>query len=470
MAYTEFYCNASTGSNMNGGSDENTSPSYSATNGGWNSATGVFTPTSGDPSASVTVGQFANVFVDGATTPVFVSRVTAVSSTTVTVSTTAMSGTAPTTAGTGISINVGGVWKGPNGTVSFPFDLASAAMTSSAGDMVRVNLKNNATYSVTAQVSRTAGGGIVFQGYSSTVGDLGKAVIDGGTSGASYIVLYVSGSGLRTICCDLTVQNNGATGSADGIEFVANSSYLLRVKVKDVRGDGINLTAGHCISCEVTGANQSNTASGSGIKCGGNNSLLVGCVAWGNSGSNTSGISFTSTSNIVQQAINCIAYNNGLHGFFVNNRNGFRLLQNCDAYLNGGDGIRLTAITNGSSVFIANCNLLKNSGYGINRTDSLTDNAIVISHCGFGSGGEANTSGKTNGIPGEGSINEVNYASGVTPWTDPTNRDFSISLAAAKNVGVLSLIPETVAYPDIGAAQHIDSGSSSVKGMRILGG
>ena len=99
------------GGGLNSNGEPATSAVYSATNGGWNSGTGVFTPTSGNPSATVTVGDWANVFTDGSTTPVFIGRVTAVNATTVTVSTTAKSGTAPTTAGTGISINVGGERK-----------------------------------------------------------------------------------------------------------------------------------------------------------------------------------------------------------------------------------------------------------------------------------------------------------------------------------------------------------------------
>jgi hypothetical protein len=185
MAFTEFYCRSG-GSNMNGGglstgAEPSTAAAYSATNGGWSSTTGVFTPTSGNPSLSVTVGDFANVFTDGSTTPVFIGRVTAVNSTTVTVSTTAKSGTAPTTAGTGISINVGGAWKGPNGAVGFPYGFITNALTDSSTNRPRVNFKNDQTYSITAAMTHANNGPAKFQGYTTSAGDGGKATVDGGT-------------------------------------------------------------------------------------------------------------------------------------------------------------------------------------------------------------------------------------------------------------------------------------------------
>lgn len=477
MACTEFYCNASTGSNMNGGSDENTSPSYSATNGGWNSGTGVFTPTSGDPSASVTVGQFASVFTDGATTPVFIGRVTAVNSTTVTVSTTVMSGTVPTTAASGISINVGGVWKGPNAADGFPFNLINRTAINSSNDAVRVNLKNNATYNITAQITRSSAltSGVMFQGYTSTPGDEGKCIIDGGTSGASYVLLDIESS--RTMIADIIFQNNGATGSADGIDLDGSGILALRCIVRNVRGEGFNCAACNCISCEATGCNQSNASSGAGFK--GGSMQLFNCISHNNTGSNTSGFIFSSGSAVGGQAFNCIAAFNGQYGYQVQNRASTRFIFNCDSYANVSDGMRVTAGTNGSTIFIINCNLIKNgtggTGYGINRTDSIGDNIFYLDTNAYGAGTMANASGTTNGFKGLFDLNEVTYANNVTPWVDPDNGDFRISLTAAKNTGLLTITQDgsfagTLAYPDIGAAQHLDSGSSSVKGMRILGG
>src|SRR5512139_2727305 len=121
MAYTEFYCDPVNGSNLNAGSTTDAAAVYTATNGGWDSGTGVFTPAAGDPSATVSVGMFASVYLDAATVAVFVGRVTAVDSTTVTVSLTVKIGTAPATSANGRTIKVGGAWKGPNAAVNWPF-------------------------------------------------------------------------------------------------------------------------------------------------------------------------------------------------------------------------------------------------------------------------------------------------------------------------------------------------------------
>ena len=133
---------------MNGGAlasntEPATTPVYSATNGGWNSGTGVFTPTSGNPSLSVTAGDFAHVFVDGSTTPTRIARVTSVNSTTVTLSTTAGVGTAPTTAGRGVFFNSGGGWGGAGGGggVSFSFSNRAGGVAQGGG-MCGKNKKN----------------------------------------------------------------------------------------------------------------------------------------------------------------------------------------------------------------------------------------------------------------------------------------------------------------------------------------
>jgi hypothetical protein len=71
----------------------------------------------------------------------------------------------------------------------------------------------------------------------------------------------------------------------------------------------------------------------------------------------------------------------------------------------------------------------------------------------------------------------VTYANDVTPWTDPANGDFRISLAAAKGAGrgtytqTAASYAGTVGYPDIGAAQSTGGGgSSSSRMVNIRGG
>jgi hypothetical protein len=453
VAYTEFYCNASTGSNMNGGSDENASPSYTATNGGWNSGTGVFTPASGNPSSSVTVGQFANVFTDGATTPVFVGRVTSVNSTTVTVSTTAKAGTAPNTGASGISINVGGVWKGPNAAVSFPLNFIVRTTVNASSDWPRVNFKNNATYSVTASVTQGNSGIIVFQGYSSTVGDGGKATIDGGTTGASFILFNNSGSGCRYR--DLIFQNNGDSSNSGGVVSAAQNIYE-RVVVNSIRGHGFSIS-GHLIECEAYSCNQSN---GGFVGISVNTGTLVRCISHNNTG-NASGFGLGNAF-----AIDCIADTNGASGFASSSTQPISLL-NCTAYNNTVSGF---VHNSGFQVTVAeNCVFASNGAYGVNFASS---NGRIL-NCAFYS----NTSGSTNGsTDATGSI-----TLSVSPFVDAANGDFSLNDtdgggADLRGTGIGTFqqtsgySDTTTSYPDIGAVQHQEISGGLLMNPGMTGG
>src|SRR6184192_2760283 len=75
--FTEFYCQTG-GSNLNAGSTTNNTAAYTSTNGNWNGSS-IFTPTDGStPASSVSVGDFASVYLDAASVAVFVARVTVV--------------------------------------------------------------------------------------------------------------------------------------------------------------------------------------------------------------------------------------------------------------------------------------------------------------------------------------------------------------------------------------------------------
>lgn len=461
MPCTEFYCNASIGSNMNGGSDENASPSYSATNGGWNSGTGVFTPTSGNPSLTVTVGQFAAVFVDGATTPGFVGRVTAVNSTTVTVSITVKTGTVPTTAASGISINVGGVWKGPNGTDGWPLSIVSPNTMAVSSNPVRFNLKNNATYSVTAQITLDSNSQVVFyQGYTTTAGDGGKVVIDGGTSGASFTILRISGARVRVT--DFIIQNNGATGSADGIESLSGEVVLRGLVINNVRGSGIRINGNNTlvVECETHTCNQSNTSNKAGILASTNLVTHVRCIAHDNSGSNTSG--FLTTNGQVWY-FNCISDTNGSHGFANSGFGGTAWYQNCVAYNNTSSGIAATSFGSDNAFYVENCLLVSNGAYG------FTGNGSTQRFQFYYNAFYSNTSGQINSSH----VNDAYIVGSVTltgnPFVDAANGDFDLNTtagagAACRGTGrgtftqTASSYTGTLGYPDMGAVQHQDSG------------
>lgn len=453
--FTEFYVQT-TGSNLNAGSTTSDAAVYtSPTNGGWNSGTGVFTPVSGTPNATVSVGDFASVYLDAAVVTGFVGRVTAVSSTTITVSITAKSGTIPTTAGTGLTCKVGGAWKGPNAAVAHPFAFITNALTNSSTNRPRVNIKGGTTYAITAALTH-ANATIRFEGYTATVGDGGRATIDGSTN--AIALLTVSGTGCSL--AHLVFSNNGTTGTNAGLTLSSAPILVTDIVVHDIRGAGINASTNGIVleECEAYLCNTANSANSGGFIT----SVVAtyfNCISHDNAGSNNNGFYNSGWA----AYINCIADTNGLHGWLVAATNS--TMTNCDTYNNGGDGLRGTSSS--QPINARNCNFIKNGGWGINS--AVTDQIGSIRNCGFGSGTQANTAGTTT-FPANNVIIElgsVTYASGVTPWVDPANGDFRINLATAKGTGrgvfaqTQASYAGTIGYPDIGAAQHLETASAA---------
>ncbi len=149
------------------------------------------------------------------------------------------------------------------------------------------------------------------------------------------------------------------------------------------------------------------------------------------------------------------------------NSGGGILFSGCDIYNNGSDGINI--VSSGTEIiWIENCNLIKNTGAGINNT--ATTNFGYVYNNGYGAGTQANGSADTLGpFIASGA---VTYASNVTPWVDPANGDFRISLAAAESAGrgvfteTAASYTGTIGYPDIGAAQSLNTSGG---GLRLAG-
>lgn len=469
MAFTEFYCNSSTGSNLNAG-DNTANGVVTSTNGNWGIvAANRFTAVSGTPFSGVSIGDFASIYLDGATVAVYIARVTAVNDggASLDLSSTAIAGTAPVIGATGRSCTTGGVWKGPNGTSSFPFNTVSGLLTNAAGDVVRVNFKNNAQYNITATMSHapTSASGVIFEGYSSTPGDNGQAVIDGGTSGASYI-LFTPGNVSCVTIQNIIFQNNGATGTASGITGSSGSILWRRCCVNNVRGDGFNATStGHVyLECESHACNKSGTALKGGFSgCG----RLIRCISHDNTATGSVGFGL-GLSNGACLWTDCIADSNANHGFYLRDQASM-LVMGCDSYNNGGDGINLANTSTGGTYLIENCNLVKNTGWGINGSGSANRHGYVRS-CGYGSGTQSNGSGQSTGLKSIIESGAVTYPSNVTPWIDPANGDFRINLEQAKGAGAAPFFQSasgyagTVGYPDIGAAPHTYSVSNFLAG------
>jgi hypothetical protein len=436
--------------------EASTTPLVTYTNGGWNSGTGVFTPASGDPiAAGVAVGHFASVYTDGASAPtVRIARVTARTTTTVTLSTSAGSGTAPTTAASGLTLVVGGAWLGPNGTSSFPFNFLTSSATNSSLNVPRVNLKNDATYSVTAALTASQST-LTYHGYSTTFGDGGRATIDGGTSGASYVLLNNSASTIAW--ADIIFQNNGATGSASLFTGTQGRYFIERCLFQGSRGFGIDISGNGgsvVIDCEVTGNNLSNTASTAGGRFG--SAIVINSNIHDNTGSNTSGV--IASAAVVVGFFGCVFDTNGGAGF-QSAASSVQHFVNCTFYNNTGTGLN---VSNTSTVTVArNCVFDSNGGFGLNA------NGIVFNTY---SAFRNNTSGATQ-VAGTNTsyVEEGLITLSASPFTDPANGNFSLNNTAGGGAAMRGLgygtLPtnfgysgSSVGYPDVGAIQHQDSG------------
>lgn len=460
MAYTEFACNASTGSNVNAG-DLTANGIVQSTNGAWSTVTNIFTATALTPFSGVSVGDFAALMADGGTVAVYIARVTAIGGggLTLTLSSTAKSGTAPITSATAITCTTGGAWKGPNAAVNFPYNFIQSTMINAAGNPYRVNMKNGTTYAVTASIAHSNNGLGNFEGYTTTFGDGGIAVIDGGTTGASYTLLNITGNNL--VFRNIIAGNNGSTGTTGGW-LTGQENLHINCVVHDVKGPGFNITTsnGEFVSCEAYNCNTSNTVAKAGflVTAG---STLIRCISHDNSGTNAHGFMCTSTASCTFD--HCVSDTNGANGFTIQTATS-GILTECDTYNNTGDGINITSGTPPAVIYIENCNLVKNGGWGINPT---TADIVNINNCGFGTGTAANTSGTVSTSNAATQVfNSINYPANTLPWVDAPNGNFTINLTQAENTGAgnftqtASGYSGTVGHPDIGAAPYLPSGGS----------
>jgi hypothetical protein len=369
------------------------------------------------------------------------------------ISLTAVVGTRPSDAGSGVTATVGGYLKGPNGTSTFPGQFININVRNTNSDPIRVNLYNTASYSISAAFTIDQAT-VQYEGCTSTPGDGGRATID---CGANAIVGVNIAGITRAVIKNIIATTTQSSGNSNGFYNLCQTSIIDRCVATGFRGSGF-LGYGVMVACESYANNGSNGANQGGFEFYGH---CIRCIAHDNTGSNSSGFVLGFTHAACES---CIADTNGSHGFKDISGSETKL-KNCDAYNNTGDGINLAGST---ANWIENCNLIKNGGYGINLDGNSI--ACTVINCGFGSGSEANSSGQTNIA---GTTNRlitsglVTYASGVNPWNAPATGDFSITLAAAKNAGIGAFTETapsytgTVGYPDIGAAAATNTGGAT---------
>lgn len=455
--YTEFTVRSG-GSNLNSGTrhanaEAGTAADFTYANGTWTvfSTSAAFL-TNGNPSSDgVVVADWASVYANGSSSTSFIARVLSVGISSVQVSLTAKGGVTPVSQAATMTMKIGGAWAGPNGTSDFPINMTAAATTDLAADPPRINFKNDVTYSITATMSLGTSQNRTFQGYTTTFGDGGKAIIDGGTSTAAFTLLSLSGT-IIDIFRDLIFQNNGNSGSADLVACATGRCIFHRCVFAHSRGNGLNATgASTFVECEAFDNNQSNTAGQAGFR--GSTGWFYRCISHDNTGSNTVGFLTAAGSAII--IVNCIADTNGASGFSVGGSAQFII--NPTAYNNTLHGIFLT--NSNASAYISNPIIVSNGGFGINisagNIPSVIDNPAYFQ----------NTSGPVNVTIGSPVLIVGTVTLTTSPFVDAPNGNFQLNNtdgggAACRRAGRGNFTETstgysgTLAYPDIGAVQH----------------
>ena len=336
MPFTEFYCRAG-GNNLNvgtvdGTTEPSTSPLVTFTGGDSASNAASYTAPVGADLSQVQIGRWLSLYQDGDTVPVsgrfVVAPITNVDTNTrvITLNTSYRS-TLGSVIGSGTgnrSARIGGAWAGPGGATGFPFGFVGTFGFDQTKGIACVNLKNDQTYTITANMNTNNSGPMVFQGYSSTPGDGGMATIDGGTTGSSFILLSITAAGVYLV--DLIFQNNGNSGSSELVSLSSATYPIMCVRCvfRNSRGHGVYASSPAVFqSCTAYNCNQSNSSTRGGFY-GASYVKYRHCVSFNSTGSNTNGFLHDSYYCYFDD---CLSFGNGNHGFNVSSSYG--------AYING---------------------------------------------------------------------------------------------------------------------------------------
>ncbi len=466
IGLTEFYINSS-GANINAGSSSGAAL-YTSVTGGWSTVTNIFTPNDNtNPiAAGVQVGMFASIYTDGAVTAVYIARITQVVNAingAITVSSTVIYGTAPSTAAN-ISIKVGGAWVGPSGAVVFPFGLTGSigVLKDANSNEVRVNVSNDQTYTMTAALPFATLGQAIMQGYTNNPGDLGKATF---TTNLNSAANFTFGANVSANFIDLIFVCTAVANSNHLFQSTSNFDIVfLRCVFHGARNSGFIYSGtgatAYLIECEAYDCNKANTASRAGFSSAGTGGCVVcySCYSHDHTGG-TNAHGYAVVAGCGMALINCVADTVGGSGVFTASTALSLMCINCNFYNNTGDGIQLTHSTASAFMFIVNNNFLKNGGRAVNAT--VASQSGILYNNGRGLGSQQNALGDSlKSIVNAGS--DVFYRADTTPWNAPVTGDFttvagSFAVGAGRghfeetdgtNTGTLS-------YPVIGASTAI---------------
>lgn len=335
------------------------------------------------------------------------------------------------TAGTGVTLNIGGAFASPG-------ILGNATLLGSNIALQKAWIKSG-TYTLTSATDNISGGllsigsfavGVLVEGYQTTRGDrAARPVITAGSvTGISNGI--IRGGNSRS--CKITnIELNGNSGTGNTAGAGAGPLFYLCLCRNFTAGGAFAFSGSMALRCAAISCS---TGFGSGSfyycmadTCGvgyGGASYPVGCIA---KGCTTRGYEMSFT-----KPLNCIAYN-------------------CV------DGYDWTASQGGAS-YTTNCIAYGNSGFG------FKSGAFSGGHFTFNDAAGNNTSGNFSGTIDEGAITLT-----ADPFTNAAGGDFSINNTAGGGALLRAaglrfgdgLTYDQINYIDVGVFQHQDTGGSS---------
>lgn len=449
-----------TGNNLNAGSTTADLALATSTNGNWDTASANRFVAAGGatPFLAVTVGMYASIYLDAATSAVFVSKITAVDvgGTYIEVSKTANKlGTAPTAGATGRSCKVGGAWAGT--AINSLFGAVTIDQST------RVNIKAG-SYSYTASVTFSTNGTTAFplwfRGYNTTPGDLDdySVLTKPAFTGTSNGRLLFSGT-FNTIS-GLDISSTGAVASPAVSSGGVNTFHRCRIRHTNANsGSNAFTTSGNFVtlSCCYFGA----TSSANIVLLGTNSARVFGCIFSG--GANAiqwAGLSGTVT------VTSCVFRSIGAEGFNLSAITSANILvDSCTFYSCGSHAIEFATVPSGL-IQITNCNFWAITGYGINSSAGTTG---VVFRAGNDfrscSAGDENGFGDTPGSAGTSGQKWGSQDETLDPWTsttDMTPRVYSLAHQMA--------LPRTFEYEPYNTYADVGAVTSQNTPIPTVGG
>lgn len=451
MAWSDFYMDTATGSNLNSGSGSTSTTIYTSTSGNWD-GTSVFTPTDGStPASTVTVGDWCSVYPTGNTTTPYVAQVTVIGAGvngTITLSTTAKFGTAPTSNSGSRNLIDGGNWK-DLGMMVAGVALATGTVTQSTRINVKAGTYANAATTRTFALTGTATAPVWWRGYKTTPGDQdsNSAAVEGTdipswtfTTGAATL------SASHHIFASIGITSS-STGTSVSMTGVGLTWYHMRIT---------NTSTGNCLSMVNSSAVfercyfQAGTAGAFCVSVTSNNSVWDGCY-WK---SGVIGMRIgAGTMPIVRS---CIF--DSQQGDAINfNGAAIATVIGCSFYAPLGNGINIANITNPITV-INNYfeNVSQSSKAAINNTSGTNTDAIrAIGNAYF------NCTATVLGL-GDFPLIFDNGTLASAGFVAPASQNFAINTVGQgiAEPGTFETFSNFQGYLDIGAVQHQGSGSS----------